>query len=234
MITTTEYEKSEIVRHIRELRAKRVVEIGAFRGETTRVIADAVAEQGGKVIVIDPMTWATEVVRNGIARHLSASFPRAVAALEWLLDRASYEPAFWRNVGGKGRENVVLHRVLSTDRALLAKDDEDLTLFDLLFVDGDHGFDGALGDLERWGRRVRKGGVVLVHDATPRFPGVLRAIRRWSDDPRIAVEWPTKHSLCVVRVLEDLRVPLGATSRPHENGHNGASHEALPTSRVRP
>lgn len=204
MITTTDYEKREIETHLRAISARRVLEIGAFRGETTRLIADVVAERGGRVVVIDPMRWSSEVLRNGIARHLSRTFPRVLSAIERLLERASYEPAFWSNVGGRDRKEVVLFRALSSDSALLENPDPELAAFDLVFVDGDHGYEGAMLDLERWGGRVRKGGLVLVHDATPRFPGVMRALREWSEDPRVEVEWPTRDSLCVVRIREAL------------------------------
>ena len=213
MITTTDYEKHQIRKHVRAFRAKRVLEIGAFQGQTTRVLVDAVDPLGGHVVVIDPMQWSSEVLRNGIARHLSRAFPRALSVLERALRRGSYEDAFWQNVGGRSTERVSLYRALSTDPSVLQSDDLDLQEFDVAFIDGDHGYEGALHDLDQWGRRVRKGGVVLVHDATPRFPGVMRALFEWSDDPRVEVEWPTRDSLCVVHVLDDLRAarPL---SRP--------------------
>lgn len=35
---------------------------------------------------------------------------------------------------------------------------------DLVFIDGDHSYEGALNDFERFGRRVRVGGAVLFDD----------------------------------------------------------------------
>lgn len=35
---------------------------------------------------------------------------------------------------------------------------------DLLFVDGDHSYEGAKEDLKRWSQHVKKSGVILVHD----------------------------------------------------------------------
>lgn len=35
---------------------------------------------------------------------------------------------------------------------------------DLLFVDGDHSYDGCMGDMEIWGEMVKPGGVMAVHD----------------------------------------------------------------------
>jgi predicted O-methyltransferase YrrM len=220
MITTTDHEKHQIVNYIRAIGALRVLEIGAFQGETTSVIASAVAEVGGRVVVIDPMKWSSEVLRNGIARHLSTTFPRILGTLERILDRASYEPAFWRKVGGRERTDIVVYRALSTDPGLLANTDEALAEFDVVFIDGDHGYEGARSDLEHWGRRVRKGGIILVHDATSRFPGVLRAIREWNTDPAVEVILPEHDSLCVIHVRGELRsdrAPAVASPAPRPN-----------------
>ncbi len=205
MITTTDFEKREIERHVRSVDARRVLEIGAFQGETTRILAKAIPNEGGRVVVIDPMKWSSEILRNGIARHLSSSFPRIFSMLEVAVEQASYETAFWRNVGGRTQEKVVLFRALSSNQALIDNPDPALASFDVVFIDGDHGYEGAKQDLEMWGRRVRKGGLILVHDATSRFPGVVRALKDWSNDARIEIDWPTRDSLCVIRVKEDIR-----------------------------
>lgn len=53
---------------------------------------------------------------------------------------------------------------------------------ELLFIDGDHSYEGAKADLERWGAFVRPGGHVLLHDAVDtggygnHYPGVVRAV----------------------------------------------------------
>src|SRR4051794_36304815 len=51
---------------------------------------------------------------------------------------------------------------------------------ELLFVDGDHSYEGAKADFERWGAFVRPGGHLLFHDAVDTggygnvYPGVAR------------------------------------------------------------
>lgn len=53
---------------------------------------------------------------------------------------------------------------------------------ELLFVDGDHSYDGARADYRRWGAFVRPGGHLLFHDAVDsggygnHYPGVARAV----------------------------------------------------------
>ena len=53
---------------------------------------------------------------------------------------------------------------------------------ELLFVDGDHSYEGARADYQRWGAFVRPGGHLLFHDAVDsggygnHYPGVARAV----------------------------------------------------------
>jgi cephalosporin hydroxylase len=41
---------------------------------------------------------------------------------------------------------------------------------DILFVDGDHSYQGVRSDLERFAPRVKRGGLILVHDIVPAAP----------------------------------------------------------------
>jgi predicted O-methyltransferase YrrM len=53
---------------------------------------------------------------------------------------------------------------------------------ELLFIDGDHSYEGAKADFTRWGAFVRPDGHLLFHDAVDRggygnvYPGVTRAV----------------------------------------------------------
>ena len=53
---------------------------------------------------------------------------------------------------------------------------------DLLFIDGDHTYEGASSDIERWSPLLRVGGDLVLHDAVDTggygnvYPGVTRAV----------------------------------------------------------
>jgi predicted O-methyltransferase YrrM len=200
-MSTTAAEKAFLHQQIHTLNAKRVLEIGSFKGETTRTLSDAVAPINGVVVAIDPMRWASEVIRNGILRHLQKAFRPIFETIERWLPQTSYEREFWHQVRAAGHNNVHLYRHLSVDPELIQKEDILLERFDLVFVDGDHSYEGARADLENWGRRVRSGGQVLVHDATPDFPGVCKAIDGWKADPGVRVHDQRHGSICVIDVL---------------------------------
>jgi hypothetical protein len=60
---------------------------------------------------------------------------------------------------------------------------------ELLFVDGDHTYEGCMSDLENFGPRAKK---ILVHDCeAPDYPGVVMACERYAKQ--------TKRKFIVVR-----------------------------------
>lgn len=47
---------------------------------------------------------------------------------------------------------------------------------DLVFVDGDHTYEGCRGDLEAWEGALKPGGIIAGDDYWPMFPGVQAAL----------------------------------------------------------
>lgn len=50
-------------------------------------------------------------------------------------------------------------------------------LVDMVFVDGDHSYEGCRGDIEAWGPHVRTGGVIAIHD----YDALHRGDGTWYD-----------------------------------------------------
>jgi SAM-dependent methyltransferase len=186
-----------VARRIASIAFPRVLEIGAFDGRTTRVLAEAAASRGGTVVVIDPMQWDPEDA--GLSRRRA---PRArfwLGALDRMVAGTSYEAAFWRNVGARA-DCVTLFRGLSTAPALIASGDPALAAFDVALLDGDHAYDAVHSDLTEWGSRVRPGGTLYVRDAAPEFRGLERALAEHATSHGVTVLRPHGGSLAVVDV----------------------------------
>ena len=62
---------------------------------------------------------------------------------------------------------------------------------ELVFVDGDHSYDGARADYLRWRELVAPGGSLLFHDAVDtqgygnHYPGVVRLMGEVGADPEL-------------------------------------------------
>jgi predicted O-methyltransferase YrrM len=60
---------------------------------------------------------------------------------------------------------------------------------ELLFIDGDHSFEGAKADVDRWGAFIRPGGHLLMHDAVDTgrygnfYPGVAQVVAELAHNP---------------------------------------------------
>ena len=123
----------------------RVVEIGSYHGRSAIVLALGLGGRG-QVVAIDP--------HAGNDRG-----PQEIEG-ERSEGQADHE-RFNANLARAGVEDAVRHVRLPSQEAL----DEVEGEVDLLYVDGAHRFRPALDDLQRWGARVRPGGLMLVHDS---------------------------------------------------------------------
>ena len=135
----------------------RIVEIGSFQGRSTIVLARA-APAGTEIVAIDP--------HAGNDRG-----PQEIAGYEREAE-ADHE-AFLANLARAGVGDRVRH-VRAFSGAAHTDVDGDI---DLLYVDGAHRYGPARADIRDWGRRVRPGGTLLIHDSFSSV-GVTLAIAR--------------------------------------------------------
>ena len=122
-----------------------VVEIGSFRGRSTVVLASSVAGDV-EIVAIDP----------------HAGNDRGPQEIEGFADEAATDNRVFRaNLAAAGVADRVRHIRSFSDRAHDCVDGA----VDVLFIDGAHRYVPARNDICDWGRRVRPGGRMLIHDA---------------------------------------------------------------------
>src|SRR4051794_145168 len=135
----------------------RIVEIGSFQGRSTIVLASA-APEGAVVFAIDPHAG------NDRGPQEISGFEAAAAD-----DHAT----FLANLEAAGVSERVTHLRMFSDAALSEIDGQ----IDVLYVDGAHRYAPARADIRSWGRRVKPGGTLLIHDSFSSV-GVTLAILR--------------------------------------------------------
>jgi predicted O-methyltransferase YrrM len=146
-------EAALLYRTVRDLAPTTVAEIGRFKGGSTIVIAAALS-QGSTLLSYD--------------LHVPGAAAVAGAALDDELRAAL------ARYGLDGRVQLLVGDSRSVDLPPGP--------LDLLFIDGDHTYEGARGDFLRWSPLVRVGGHVLFHDGVDTggygnvYPGVARAV----------------------------------------------------------
>jgi predicted O-methyltransferase YrrM len=120
--------------------ARKAIEVGRWRGGSTVVLAAAIG-QHGKV-------WSIDVGEKEA---------RVLAERPGTLDEQTR--AFCERFGLNVELLVGDSRTLEVDTGVV----------DLVLVDGDHTYEGVRSDVDRFGRRVRVGGALLLDDAYHAF-----------------------------------------------------------------
>jgi predicted O-methyltransferase YrrM len=129
-----------------------IIEIGSFRGRSTVMLAKVASHYGlGPVVAIDP--------HNSPILLDHQANPQA----------SSYQD-FLNSIRTAGVSNdVESHLAYSTDVASAWN-----RPIRLLWIDGDHSYEGAKKDLDGFLPRLVPGGVLAYHDALNAFPGPIR------------------------------------------------------------
>jgi len=123
----------------------RIVEIGSFRGRSMIVLATA-AVPGVELVAIDPHAG------NDRGPQEISGFEEAAA---------DDNQVFRANLRAAGVYDRVNHIRKFSDDALADVEGS----IDLLYIDGAHRFAPARDDIVRWGRKVKPGGDLLIHDS---------------------------------------------------------------------
>jgi predicted O-methyltransferase YrrM len=121
---------------VRQRKARKVIEIGRYKGGSTLLIAAAMGGEGE--------FWSIDLGDKESRLRSSDSRPFD----EQIADAC-------RRLGLQVKLVVGDSRTIEVDTGEV----------DLVFIDGDHSYEGVKNDFERFGKRVRIGGAVLFDDA---------------------------------------------------------------------
>lgn len=122
---------------IQQMKARKVIEIGRYKGGSTLLLSVAMKGQG-TLWSVDIGEKEVRMFRDGNAH----SFDDQLRDVCMKLDLKNIE-------------------VIVGDSRTLEIETGDV---DLVFIDGDHSYEGVKNDFERFGRRVRVGGALLFDD----------------------------------------------------------------------
>ena len=129
-----------------------ILEIGSFKGKSTIILAKSViASGGGKVNACDPLSLACRTDPT-------------------MANKEQLPSIFRDNLKQHGVDGFVdFHQMKSTE---LAKTwDKPLKI---LWIDGDHTYDGALADIESFQKHLVPGAIVCFHDVLHSHSGPVR------------------------------------------------------------
>jgi len=122
---------------IRQTKARKVIEIGRYKGGSTLVIAGAMDGEG--------QFWSIDLGDKEARLH----------------DRSLCRPFDEQIADASARLGLQVNLLVGDSRTIQVDTGE----VDLVFIDGDHSYEGVKSDFERFGKRVRIGGGVLFDDA---------------------------------------------------------------------
>jgi predicted O-methyltransferase YrrM len=152
-------EAALLYRLAREAVSGPFAEIGRFKGGSTFVFASALPEEVELWSYDLHVALRADMPGDQLDRELAAALERY-------------------GLGSK------VHLVVGDSRVVEPPSHE----LELLFVDGDHSYEGARADHQRWSAFVRPGGHLLFHDAVDTggygnvYPGVARLVSEVSRD----------------------------------------------------
>lgn len=139
-----------------------VVEIGSWQGRSTCYLAQACRDSD-----------------NGIVRAIDHFKGNVGVEQQYVVgqsDLSDLESKFRRHVAGAGLKDYVrLYNMTSRDAAAAYR--TDFARVRMLFIDGDHSYEGVRNDIELFAPLLQPGGIIVFDDYHSDGPGVVQAVR---------------------------------------------------------
>lgn len=141
----------------------RIVELGSFCGRSTRMLAEYTK---GTVTAID--TWGPNPLHQWT--------PQIEGTQESMFD------VFMRNIAGVEKKVITIKANHADMSAIPAEwlEGPDSRRPDMVFIDGEHGYNGFKRDLLNYIPRIALGGILCGHDAyNPMWPHVVQVLNQY-------------------------------------------------------
>lgn len=168
----------EIIRRVADVEYPSVAEIGVFDGRLSRRL---LYRLNLHLLMVDP--WGT-VESSDDAKYESGY---SVSTPE---DWAKVMSDAMKNVAWAA-DRVRMYQGTSEDAAVEFADDR----FDLVFLDGDHGYEAVSKDIRAWWPKIAPGGWLGGHDYRSDMGfGVVEAVEEWADEEIVDIHLGKNHT----------------------------------------
>lgn len=166
-----------------------IVEIGSLYGRSTCYLATGNMRSGrGLVYAVDTFAGSAEHQKGKNAEQ------------EAIVKSGSTLKEFLRNIASQ-RLDSYIKPIVSASSEAATKWESPIRL---LFIDGDHSYEGTKTDFASWSKSVVKAGLVAFHDVTT-WDGVTRFYNKIS----ASGEWKEVLSIGTLRVIQRVAVDVG-------------------------
>jgi len=142
-----------------------VVEVGSWMGASTCFLAAGLKGGSARIRAVDNFAGLSTCGED------SAWYNRHFRALGTSSTLDIFKANF-AALGFSSRAEPVVSDSIAAARSLAAL----RGTVDLIFIDGDHSYEGCRADIEAWAPFVKPGGVMAFHDFGSRASGVTQAI----------------------------------------------------------
>ena len=138
-----------------------IVEIGSWRGRSTRALADNCS---GRITAVDGFVGSPFDTPDGMWPDMAAQIPAN--------DPDYIYNEFMKNVGYLAKVRTL--RMLSLEGAVFLH--QECAQFDMIFIDAGHDYEHVKEDILAWRPLLAPGGLFCGHDYFNGCPGVIQAV----------------------------------------------------------
>jgi SAM-dependent methyltransferase len=173
-------------------RARKIVEVGSWKGASAIRLANLIKKEGGRapeaqLICVD--TWL-----GSVEHWLDRDDPRMFNSLNlrWGIPQLYYQ--FVANVVHSGNQDMIIP--FPTNSLVAARFLAEKQIYaDAIYIDAGHTYDDVIADLNSFWQIVRPGGVIFGDDYHPRWNGVVNAVKVFADQHSLSIDasFPDKY-----------------------------------------